>query len=162
MWRFWKGLPWNWPSSTSSRRENKQPFQALCLCSLCWPWATGFSQIADSLTKTQLKAYNAKFDEEARGFFREEDYNWLNSKQQEKLDGEDAERCMNLMDGFYKHLHGKFKKWTGNDNTIKTLFWSDPDLHYLPEVEQIVKDFCNEMLEVEPIRDCNINIRGWQ
>ena len=129
---------------------------------LCWPWATGFSQIADSLTKTQLKAYNAKFDKEAYLYFSEEDYNWLDSKQQKKLDGEDAERCMNLMDGFYKHLHGKFKKWTENDNTIKTLFWSDPDLHYLPEVEQIVKDFCNEILEVEPIRDCNINIRGWQ
>ena len=129
---------------------------------LCWPWACGFSQISDSLTKSQLKAYNAKFDEEARMFFNEEDYNWLNSKQKEELNDEDATKCMNLMDGFYKHLQGKFKKWAGNDRTIKTLFWSNPDLRYLPEVERIVKDFCREMLKPIPIRDCDINIKGWR
>lgn len=127
---------------------------------LCYPWACGFSQISDSLTKSQLKFYDAKFDEEAQGFFNEEDYSWLNSKQQKVLSDDDVVKWMNMMDEFYKHLHGKFKKWAGNDKTINTLFWSNPDLHYLPEVEQIVKDFCNELLKMKPIRDCNINIRG--
>ena len=129
---------------------------------LCWPWASGFSQIADSLTKTQLKDYNAKFDEEARGFFSEEDYNWLDARQHEKLEGKDAARCVNLMEGFYKHLQEKFKKWAGNDKTIKETFWTHPDLRYLPEVEKIVKEFCKELLKYEPIRDCDINIRGWK
>ena len=129
---------------------------------LCWPWSTGFSQIADSLTKNQLKSYNAKFDKEAHLYFSEEDYNWLNSKQQEKLDGEDAKRCMNLMDGFYKHLQEKFKKWAGNDKSIKEMFWTQPDLRYLPEVEKIIKYFCRELLKTEPIRDCDINIQGWK
>lgn len=129
---------------------------------LCWPWACGFSQISDSLTKNQLKAYNSKFDEEAQGYFSEEDYNWLSSIKKEVLSGKDAERCRGLMDGFYRQIQGKFKKWAGNNKAIKTLFWSHPDLRYLPEVEQIVKDFCNEMLKVEPIRDCDINIQGWK
>ena len=48
MWRSWKGLPWNWPLSTSSRRENEQPFQALCLCSQHWPWATSTACVMTS------------------------------------------------------------------------------------------------------------------
>ena len=129
---------------------------------LCWPWANGFSQIADSLTKAQMKAYNAKFDEEARGFFSEEDYNWLDSRQHEKLEGEDAVRCINLMEGLYKHLQEKFKKWAGNDKSIKEMFWTQPDLRYLPEVEKIIKSFCRELLKTEPIRDRDINIQGWK
>ena len=129
---------------------------------LCWPWACGFSQISDSLTKAQLKAYNAKFDEEAHGFFSEEDYNWLDSRQHEKLEGEDALRCINLMEGLYGHLQGKFKKWAGNDKLIKGMFWTDPDLHYLPEVEKIIKSFCKELLKTELIRNSNINIQGWK
>lgn len=54
---------------------------------LCWPWACGYSQIDNSLTKAQLKVYNAKFDEEARTFFNEEDYNWLSARQHENLKG---------------------------------------------------------------------------
>ena len=129
---------------------------------LCWPWACGFLQISDSLTKAQLKAYNAKFDEEAHGFFSEEDYNWLDSRQHEKLEGEDAVRCINLMEGLYGHLQGKFKKWAGNDKLIKGMFWTDPDLHYLPEVEKIIKSFCKELLKTELIRNSNINIQGWK
>ena len=129
---------------------------------LCWPWACGFSQISDSLTKKQLKSYNTKFDEEARVFFSKEDYNWLDTSQQVKLEGAEAEKCMNLMDGFYKYLQNKFKKWAGSDKVIKTLFWSDYNLRYLPEVEKIVKAFCKEMLKTENIRDCSINIQGWQ
>lgn len=145
------------------RKDVREVFEkALKNNILCWPWACGYSQIADSLTKNQLKAYNAKFDKEAHLYFSEEDYNWLDSKQQEKLDGEDAERCMNLMDGFYKHLQKIFKKWAGNNKKIKNLFWAHPDLRYLPEVEKIIKNFCKEMLKPMAIRDCNINIKGWR
>lgn len=129
---------------------------------LCWPWACGWSQIDNSLTKAQLKVYDAKFDEEVRIYFSEEDYNWLNARQHIELSGEEAEKCMVLMNDLYKHLQGNFKEWAGNDKAIKDLFWTDPDLRFLPEVETIVREFCKKMLECEPIRDCNINIRGWQ
>ena len=132
---------------------------------LCYPWNSGYSQISDSLTKLQHKRYSEKFDLEARGFFNETDYKWLCDycdKKEEDLLEEEEKRAMELMEPFYAHLFTKFKTWAGEDKAIRHLFWTQPDLRYLPEVEQIIKDFCKEMLEYEPIRDCDINIKGWR
>lgn len=132
---------------------------------LCYPWNCGYSQILESLTKEQQKRYNIKFDEEAKAVFSEEEYAWLDqldSKLEEEITEEESKRIYELGKVIWQHLFDKFKRWVGRDKKIKNLFWSHPDLRYLPEVEQIVKDFCYEMLKPMPIRDCDITIKGWQ
>ena len=67
-----------------------------------------------------------------------------------------------FLEELVNHLGEKFWKWAGDDKTIYRMFKGEPDLHYLPEVEKIVKDFCRQMLKTMPIRDCDINIQGWK
>lgn len=132
---------------------------------LCYPWNCGFSQIDTSLTKGQHKRYLEMFDKEAMAFFPNEDYKWLCDycdKKEEEHSKEEQKKAYDLMEPFYTHLFTKFKSWAGDDKDIRHLFWTHQDLRYLPEVEKIVKDFCKNLLKTEPIRDCDINIRGWQ
>lgn len=132
---------------------------------LCYPWNCGFAQIRDSLTKKQQKLYDEKFDQEAKNFFEEESYDWLcqlSEKKENEVSDEDVKKWRCLMDGLYKVLFDKFKEWAGDDKKIRHLFYTQPDLRYLPEVEKIVRSFCRELLKTEPIRDCDINIQGWK
>ena len=132
---------------------------------LCYPWNCGFSQIGTSLTKEQHKRYSDMFDKEAMAFFSKEDYKWLCDycdRKEEDVTPEENKKASDLMEPFYSSLFTKFKAWAGDDKEIRHLFWTHPDLRYLPEVEKIVKEFCKELLKYEPIRDCDINIRGWK
>lgn len=132
---------------------------------LCYPWNCGFSQIGTSLTKQQHKRYSDIFDKEAMVFFSKEDYKWLCDycdKKEDELTKEENKKASDLMEPFYTSLFTKFKAWAGDDKEIRQLFWTHPDLRYLPEVEKIVKEFCKELLKTEPIRDCDINIQGWK
>jgi len=132
---------------------------------LCYPWNSGLSQIRVSLTKQQQQRYSDMFDKEAMAFFSKEDYKWLCDycdKKQEEFSEEDTKKAIYLMKPFYTHLFTKFKAWARNNKAIRHLFWTHPDLRYLPEVEKIIKNFCKELLKYEPIRDCDINIRGWK
>lgn len=131
---------------------------------LCYPWSSGFFGIDQVLTKGQKKRYAQKFDRETRDFFDKETYDWLAmvSKNHDVISDEGMDRFLVLMNGFRKHLQNKFKRWAEGNSAINTLFYSVPDLRDLPEIKEIIEEFCRRMLETEPVRDCNINIRGWQ
>lgn len=126
---------------------------------LTYPWAS-YNDVMDSLTKKQQLLAQKMFEEEFVNVLGEENNRFVGSIT-ETSSKEDKKKAYELHEQLWKHLAEKFWKWAGEDKTIKATF-GRPDLHYLPEVEKIVKDFCKEMLKTEPIRDCDINIRGWQ
>lgn len=127
---------------------------------LTYPWSCN-SDVMPSLTKKQQEQAMKMFMEELNGCLGEENKKFL-----DKVSGgsseEDKKKAYTLHEKLWKHLFEKFRKWAGDDKTIHATFWSQPDLRYLPEVEKIVRGFCNELLQTLPIRDCDINIKGWQ
>ena len=65
----------------------------------------------------------------------------------------------------WEHLQKKFKEWAVKDGAVNDTFYGPArhrDLRFLPEIEEEIKAFCNELLTTVPVRDCDINIRVWQ
>lgn len=115
------------------------------------------------LNKRQLTRWNLLFDEEARLYFDKETYkivdefDWENTTKEEK-----NKMWKNYLTPFFEHLQKKFMKWAEKDPAIYELFYSSDELRFIPEKAEIVREFCEELLKTIPIRDCDINIRGWQ
>jgi len=127
---------------------------------LTYPWASN-TDVMKSLTKQQQKQAMKMFLEEMIIFLGEENSKFMEGITQECPE-EDKKRCLELHKKLWEYLADKFWKWAENDDTAKALFRNEPDLHYLPEVEKIIKQFCKQMLKTKPIRDCDINIQGCQ
>lgn len=127
---------------------------------LVYPWASN-DDVMPSLTKHQQKLAMKIFLEELVGYLGGENSRFMENVTEESSQ-EDKKRAFELHQKLWNYLAEKFWKWAEGDKKIYRMFKGSPDLHYLPEVEIIVKDFCRQMLHPMPIRDCNINIRGWQ
>lgn len=127
---------------------------------LVYPWASP-DDVIPSLTKRQQKVAMKIFLEELESSLGEENSKFIRGVTEESSE-EDKEKSFELHQILWIYLAEKFWKWAGNDETIYRMFKGEPDLHYLPEVEKIVKDFCRQMLKTMPIRDCDINIQGWK
>lgn len=65
---------------------------------------------------------------------------------------------------FYKEMAKTFFEWTKTaaPGFHEEIYNRNILLNNLPEVKETVVAFCKEMLRTEPVRDCNINIKGWQ
>lgn len=127
---------------------------------LTYPWAS-YDDVMDSLTKSQQKQATKMFLEEVVTCLGEDNSHFLDGLTEESSE-EDKKKGYELHVRLWKYLADKFWKWVDDNESIKGMFLGKPDFRYLPEIEQIVTDFCNEMLQTKPIRDCDINIQGWK
>lgn len=113
----------------------------------------------DVLTKYQQKKWDVLFDKKAREYFDAETYAMLDNVDWPSLSDERRKELYDkYMKSFEKHLLDKFWEW-GNNGMKEVL--GVPSLHFLPEIEQIVGEFCELLLAPYLIRDCSINIQGW-
>lgn len=113
----------------------------------------------DVLTKYQQKKWDVLFDKKAREYFDAETYAMLDNLDWPSLSDERRKELYDkYMKSFEKHLLDKFWEW-GN-NGMEEVF-GVPSLHFLPEIEQIVGEFCELLLAPYLIRDCSIDIQGW-
>ena len=114
---------------------------------------------AEVLTRYQKKKWNVLFDQKAQEYFDADTYAMLDKVDWKSLGEEQRnELHKKYMEPFSKHLCQQFREW--EDGDTKRLFGM-PSLCLLPEVEQIVGEFCEHLLAPFPIRDCEINIQGW-
>lgn len=121
---------------------------------------------SDDVPPGRRDAWNFMLDNEAKGYYDAETYerldnatnNWASTPEEERNE------CERIMEPFWKHLYDKYRAWADNDPKEKALLESyrkRREICYIPEVEEIIRDFCQQMLEPMPIRDCDIDIRGW-
>ena len=61
---------------------------------------------------------------------------------------------------FRNEMFKQFVQWAKTN--AQELLQRDVLLQNLPEVRETIISFCKQMLKTEPIRDCEINIKGWQ
>lgn len=127
---------------------------------LTYPWAS-YNDVMDSLTKKQQEHAMKMFTNELVTVIGEENNKFMEGVTDDSPE-EDKKKVYDLYVQLWKHLADKFWKWARNDESIETLFNGDLDLRYLPEVKIIIEQFCKEMLKTKSIRDCDINIKGWQ
>lgn len=127
---------------------------------LVYPWAA-YEDIMPSLTKQQQKKFRTMFMDELTGYLGEDNSKFMGSINKESSK-EDKDKSITLHEKLWEYLADKFWKWVGDNESVKGMFKGNPDFRYLPEVEKIVTEFCNEMLQTKPIRDCDINIQGWK
>lgn len=114
------------------------------------------------LTKKQRVRYNTILDNEAVTLFGKETFTELETWVRDRSVDDENEKYLGLFSCLYDHLFEKFWAWAAEDKDIFSLYRTGPDLRFLPEVEEIIREFCHDMLTTKPIRDCDINIRGWQ
>lgn len=118
------------------------------------------------LSKEQNDRWNTLLDKEAREYYSEDayrrvdDFDWT-----EATEGEKTELMEKYLYPLWEHLQKKFKEWAVKEGAVNDTFYGPArhrDLRFLPEIEEEIKAFCNELLTTVPVRDCDINIRGWQ
>lgn len=131
---------------------------------LCYPWACSFSQIRDCLSEKQQRRYDERLLAEVENMLSEKEREYLNSfdgKKKAEVSIEDQYRISNMLQPVWQRLSDNFREWAREDDGIKSLFYTRPGLRYLPEVKEILEEFCNELLKPVHVRDCDINIQGW-
>ena len=120
----------------------------------CYYDATGLEK---NLHKKWSELDDRKFEE----MFGKEVLQKLNEKPFSELAKDvQLEYAQKYIRPFCKKMSDHFYEWAKTN--APELYQRNILLQNLPEVRETIISFCKKMLETETIRDCEINIKGWQ